>query len=103
MGVDFSSEWQIGAVVGVALTISAPRAVRFRRQVRQRLVSWRDSAVARARASSRVLRARIGYGAGVAVSAWGVGVVFGFGWALIIGGLATSVSFLVLYPVDESP
>lgn len=78
-------------------------SVQLRQQAKRRLTSWRDVAVARARASSRIVRARLGYGAGVAISAWGVGVVFGFGWALIVGGLVTSVSFLVLYPVDESP
>jgi hypothetical protein len=57
----------------------------------------------RARAASRVARARAGCGAGLVCAAWGIGVLFGFGWALLAGGLAVSVSFLLLYPVDETP
>lgn len=53
-----------------------------------------------AHAASRVARARAGYAAGVALAAWGVGVQFGLGWALMTAGLITSVSFLLLYPVD---
>ena len=58
-------------------------------------------AAARARASSRIVRARAGYAAGVAVASWGMGVQFGLGWALMAGGVACSVSFLLLYPVDD--
>lgn len=60
------------------------------------------AAVSHVKATSRIVRARIGYGTGVATSTWGVGVLFGFGWALVLGGVATSMSFLVLYPVDET-
>ena len=55
----------------------------------------------RARRSSRVVRARVGYAAGVALSAWGVGIQFGLGWALMAGGAVMAVSFLLLYPVEE--
>ncbi len=58
--------------------------------------------VARAGRVSRIARARIGYGAGVVSAAWGVGVLFGFGWFLIVGGVTAAWSFLHLYPVDES-
>jgi hypothetical protein len=54
-----------------------------------------------ARAASRLARARVGYGAGLVCAAWGAGVLFGFGWALLAGGVAVSVSFLLLYPVDD--
>lgn len=50
--------------------------------------------------TSRPVRARVGYAGGVAMAAWGVGVQFGFGWALMAGGLVTAGSFLLLYPVD---
>lgn len=50
---------------------------------------------------SRVIRARVGYTAGVAVASSGVGVVFGAGWALIAAGVTCAASFLVLYDVDE--
>lgn len=70
-------------------------------RVRAAVERVRTSAAARARRSSRVARARAGYASGVASAAWGVGVVFGFGWALIVGGIACSVSFLLIYPVDE--
>lgn len=57
----------------------------------------------RARQASRLVRARAGYAAGVTMASWGVGVEFGFGWALMAGGTVMAVSFLLLYPVDGSP
>jgi hypothetical protein len=36
-------------------------------------------------------------------TAVGVGIEFGAGWALIVGGVVTSGSYLLLYDVDESP
>jgi len=76
-------------------------AVPWLHRARAAVERVRTASAARVRRSSRVARARAGYAAGVASSAWGVGVVFGFGWALILGGVACSVSFLLLYPVDE--
>ena len=55
----------------------------------------------RAKRTTRLTHARAGYAAGMATSTWGVGVLFGLGWALLAGGLAASWSFLHLYPVDE--
>lgn len=55
---------------------------------------------ARVRATSRVAKARIGYGAGVLVASWGLGVLFGLGWALLAAGAVCCGSFLLLYPVD---
>ena len=54
----------------------------------------------RAQASGRVARARCGYGLGVLVAAWGVGVQFGLGWSLMVAGVTCAGSFLLLYPVD---
>lgn len=51
---------------------------------------------------SRIVRARLGYAAGVAIAATGVGYIFGLGWMLISAGVATAASFLVLYDVDGS-
>lgn len=69
---------------------------------------WRDVLIAvggrvkaRVHRTSRIARARAGYAAGAAVTAWGVGVEFGFGWALMVGGVVTSVSFLLLYDVGS--
>jgi hypothetical protein len=59
--------------------------------------------VERGKALSRVARARTGYAAGVVGTAVGVGIEFGAGWALIVGGVVTSGSYLLLYDVDESP
>jgi hypothetical protein len=39
----------------------------------------------------------------VVSTAVGVGIEFGAGWALIVGGVVTSGSYLLLYDVDESP
>lgn len=57
----------------------------------------------RARSTSRVARARAGYAGGVATTTWGIGVQFGLSWALMAGGVATAVSFLLLYDVDGGP
>ncbi len=57
----------------------------------------------RARAASRGARARAGYAAGVAMTSWGVGVNWGFGWALMVAGMVAAVSFLLLYDVDGKP
>jgi hypothetical protein len=76
-----------------------------------RVASWRQhliyrrqqvaAAVARAKAVTRVARARAGYAAGMAVTTWGIGVIWSLGPALIFGGLVTAWSFLHLYPVDD--
>lgn len=83
----------------MALTIPrvAPAFTRARAAAHARVAST----LARCQRTSRVVRARIGYAAGLLCSAWGVGVLFGFGWALIAGGLAAAWSFLNLYPVDD--
>jgi hypothetical protein len=49
----------------------------------------------------RDIRARLGFAAGVVVSATGVSAVFGWGWALIVGGAVMAASFLTLYDVDK--
>lgn len=80
----------------MAMTIPAPltaRATQVRTTVR--------SLVARYSQVSRLVRARVGYGAGMATSAWGVGVIWGVGPALVYGGLVAAWSFLHLYPVDD--
>lgn len=69
--------------------------------LRLRLQKTAADHLARVKRTTRVARARAGYAAGMATSAWGVGVLFGLGWALLVGGLAASWSFLHLYPVDE--
>jgi hypothetical protein len=68
--------------------------------LRQRWTAAALAAWVRACSASRVARARVGYAAGLGMSAWGIGVLWGFGWALVAGGLACSVSFLLLYDVD---
>jgi len=80
----------------MAMTI--PRVAPLRLRIQKTAAGY----VARAKRSTRLARARAGYAAGVASAAWGVGVLFGFGWALLAGGLAASWSFLHLYPVDET-
>jgi hypothetical protein len=77
----------------------APTARRWRGA----LVAGRARVAARVRRTSRIARARAGYAVGAAATAWGVGVEFGFGWALMVGGVVTSASFLLLYDVDGSP
>lgn len=80
----------------MALTITAPIATRGRE-----VQAWLSRLVARASATTRLARARAGYAAGMLCSAWGVGVLWGLGWALLVGGIVCSWSFLHLYPVDE--
>lgn len=79
------------------MAITIPRAVPLRARARNVINSFS----ARAQRTSRVARARAGYAAGVATAGAGVSVQFGAGWALMVTGAVTSVSFLVLYPVDE--
>lgn len=55
----------------------------------------------RIRRLSRLLRARLGYAAGCAVAVAGVVVEFGIGVGLMVGGVLTAASFLVLVDVDE--
>jgi hypothetical protein len=68
--------------------------------LRARLAGVASLIGARVRASARPVRARAGYAGGVAVGSWGVGVQFGLGWALMVGGLVAAASFLLLYPVE---
>ena len=84
------------------MAITIPRAAPLRIRARTLVKATVSTLTTRAKRTSRLVRARIGYGTGLASTAWGVGVLFGFGWALVAGGIATSVSFLVLYPVDET-
>ena len=79
----------------MAMTI--PRVAPLRLRIQKTAIEYLD----RAKATTRLARARAGYAAGMLTSAWGVGVLFGFGWALLAGGLVASWSFLHLYPVDE--
>ncbi len=86
------------------MAYTIPRAATWRsriRDLRAAATARATLAVARARRTSRVARARAGYAGGVLSSVWGVGVLWGVGWSLLLGGVAASVSFLVLYPVDE--
>lgn len=48
-----------------------------------------------------LVRARIGYAAGLAAACGGAWWEFGPGWALLGGGIATAASFLVLADTDE--
>lgn len=79
----------------MAMTI--PRVAPLRLRIQKTATDY----LARAKATTRLARARAGYAAGMFTTAWGVGVLFGFGWALLAGGLTASWSFLHLYPVDE--
>lgn len=84
--------------------IPADLALQTRRRLSRfatRLAGLVGGAAARARRTSRIVRARAGYAAGVATGSWGVGVQFGLGWALMAGGTVMAVSFLLLYPVEE--
>jgi hypothetical protein len=49
----------------------------------------------------RLLVARLGYATGVATATVGVYLLFGLGWTLTLGGLATAGSFLLLFDVDR--
>ena len=50
---------------------------------------------------SRLLRARLGFLAGVALMAVGLGVQLGIGWGLLIAGIGLAVWSVALYDVDE--
>lgn len=50
----------------------------------------------------RVIRARIGYFAGILLLAVGVYLALGLGWALVALGLGTAAAFVWLYDVSES-
>lgn len=49
----------------------------------------------------RVIRARIGYFAGVLLVAVGVYLAIGLGWGLVALGLMTAAAFVWLYDVAE--
>lgn len=49
----------------------------------------------------RVIRARIGYFAGIALIAVGIFLAVGIGWGLVAFGLGTSAAFVWLYDVTE--
>lgn len=50
---------------------------------------------------SRVLRARLGFFAGLTILAAGLFLALGLGWALTVFGAATAAAFVWLYDVDE--
>lgn len=50
---------------------------------------------------SRVMRARLGYFAGVVIVAVGVFLAAGLGWALVVAGLAVMAAFVWLYDVSD--
>ena len=50
---------------------------------------------------SRVVRARVGYFAGVAMVAVGVFLAIGLGWALVVAGVGVVVAAVWLYDVAE--
>ena len=50
---------------------------------------------------SRVVRARVGYFAGVAMLAVGVFLALGLGWALVVAGAGVAAAFVWLYDVSE--
>lgn len=50
---------------------------------------------------TRVVRARLGYFAGVLLIAAGVFLTFGLGWALVAAGVCTAAAFVLLYDVSE--
>lgn len=49
----------------------------------------------------RVIRARIGYFAGVLLVATGIYLAIGLGWALVALGIGTAAAFVWLYDVAE--
>lgn len=49
----------------------------------------------------RVIRARIGYFAGVLLVATGIYLAIGLGWGLVALGLMTAAAFVWLYDVAE--
>jgi hypothetical protein len=50
---------------------------------------------------SRVLRAHLGYLAGLVLLAVGLGLALGVGWGLVAAGAGLVVKFVWLYDVDE--
>lgn len=82
----------------MAMTFPFQAAVTSRTAVLRERVR---AGVARANRTSRIARARAGYATGMLTASWGVGVLFGLGWSLLVGGVVASWSFLHLYPVDE--
>lgn len=50
---------------------------------------------------SRVMRARLGYFAGVVLVAVGLYLAVGLGWALVVAGSGTAAAFVWLYDVSE--
>lgn len=58
--------------------------------------------VIRVKRLSALARARLGYAAGVAAAAAGAGVQWGLGVGLIVGGVVTAASFLLLADVADS-
>lgn len=50
---------------------------------------------------SRVIRARVGYFAGLLLIGAGLYLALGLGWALVAFGLGTAVAFVWLYDVSE--
>lgn len=49
----------------------------------------------------RVIRARVGYFAGVLLVAAGIYLAMGLGWGLVALGLGTAAAFVWLYDVAE--
>lgn len=87
----------------MAIALPPPSWPLVRGRITKTARSIAATITARVRVLSRLTRVRLGYAAGLAVTAWGVGVLFGFGWALITGGLSATVSFLLLVDVDSPP
>lgn len=50
---------------------------------------------------SRVIRARLGYFAGILLVAVGVYLTLGLGWALVALGLGVAAAFVWLYDVSD--
>lgn len=50
---------------------------------------------------SRVVRARLGFFAGLVVLGTGIFLSLGLGWALTVVGAGTAAAFVWLYDVDE--
>lgn len=50
---------------------------------------------------SRVMRARLGYFAGVLLLAVGLGLALGIGWGFVLAGAGLVAYTVLLYDVDE--
>lgn len=50
---------------------------------------------------SRLALSRLGYAAGCLTASVGLGLNFGPGWGLTVGGVACAASFLLLVDVDD--